>query len=270
MKMLGVIMLACITVLGATSAWAGEPGPTAPPFRLVEKLTGFKAPTGLAVDASGTIYVSNWSNGTVVKVDAAGQQQVFVDDVGSPAGLAFNSQGHLYIADYSGDTIYVTDQKGSKTVFATGLKTPTGISFNSLGELLVANRSGNEIIKLSRDGRTTVMATGLKTPVGVVEDADGTLYVTNYNGGVSRIKPGGQPEIISEDFSTPGIGIEIDMQGNLFAVDNGDGSLKKITSNGSTLTVIDNMGGMVGLKITGKSLYLTSWDEGAVYKFEMP
>ena len=59
---------------------------------------GFQAPTGIAVDKDGNLYVSNWSGSTVTKVDTEGSHR-FADGMGSPAGLAFDEDGNLYISE---------------------------------------------------------------------------------------------------------------------------------------------------------------------------
>jgi DNA-binding beta-propeller fold protein YncE len=77
---------------------------------------GFQAPTGLAVDHSGNLYVSNWSGNSVTKMDTAGNYSTFADGMGSPAGLAFDQADNLYIADYSRDVIYKITPSGEKHI----------------------------------------------------------------------------------------------------------------------------------------------------------
>ena len=238
-------------------------------FRLVEKMAGFKAPTGLAVNHDGEIFVSNWNTGEIIKRDKRHQNQVFAKGLGAPAGLVFDPQGRLYAADYSANIIYRFQPDGRREIFASGLKTPTGLFFSRRNTLLVANRSSDEIVEITLQGKSTVIATGLKTPVGVVESTDGTLYVNNYGGSLSRIKPGGKSETFSSDFVIPGVGISISPQGELWAVDHGDGSLREVAADGSTRKLIENIQGLVGLTILSEhSLYLTGWGKGEIYRFE--
>ncbi|GHV96531.1 hypothetical protein AGMMS50293_28510 [Spirochaetia bacterium] len=246
---------------------------------LLEKThTGFHSPTGIAVDREGNLYVSNWSGGSVTKVDTKGNHTIFADNMGSPAGLAFDNAGNLYVADYSQNVIYrIAKSKDdllkniieNKIIFARGLHTPTGISFNKNGELLVANRSSNEIVKVNASGRVGLVAKGMRTPVGVVEDIDGNLYVTNYGGSIIKVFADGTVRPFSNDFGRPGVGIDISPQNEIFATDNGDGCVRLLLSNGSTRIVIDGISGCVALLIHGTTLYVGSWGTGSVYEYRI-
>lgn len=178
---------------------------------------GFQSPTGIAVDDSGNIYISNWSGGTVIKIDTRGGYSIFAEGMGSPAGLTFGGDGNLYISDYSKDVIYKVTPGGKKSVFTSGLHTPTGISFNKAGDLLVTNRGGNEIVRVDASGKVELVAGGMRTPVGVVEAPDGSIYVTNYGGGIVKVTAGGEMSTASNEFGRPGVGIAISRQGVIFA-----------------------------------------------------
>lgn len=235
---------------------------------LVETFTNFSSPTGIAIDDVGNLYVSNWSGGTVTKIDINGEYSVYADNIKAPAGLAFDLNGNLYIADYSGDVIYIVSKDGIKRIFAEGLHTPTGISFNQKGELLVANRGSDEIVKIDSTGKSILVAAGMQTPVGVVEDTNGDLYVTNYGGVIIKVMPNGSTETFSKDFGRPGVGIDISSQNTLFATDNGDGCVRAINADGTTETIINNIGGCVALLCEGNNVYVGSWNDGAVYVYE--
>jgi sugar lactone lactonase YvrE len=235
---------------------------------LKDTYEGFNAPTGIAVDRDGNLYVSNWSGSTVTKVDSQGNQTIFADGMGSPAGLAFDDDDNLFVSDYAKDVIYKVTPDGIKTIFAQGFHTPTGISFNNAGELLVANRGSNEIVKVDASGNVELVADGMRTPVGVVEDLNGDLYVTNYGGGIIKITVDGIVSTFSDDFGRPGVGIDR-MQNIIFAADNGDGCVRMIASDGSTEIVVDNIGGSVALLVHENILYVGSWNNGAVYSYSI-
>lgn len=229
---------------------------------------GFSAPTALAFDQAGNMYVANWSGGTVSKVDAAGNTTTYATIAGSPAGLAFDKQGLLYISDYR-ENIYRVAPDGKTVVFATGLHTPTGINFNHKGELLVTNRSSNEVVKISPSGEISILAKGFHTPVGVVEHPDESVYVSNYGGGISKIDKEGSIMNVSSDFGTPGCGIVI-FQGEVLAVDNGRGMVKSVGTDGrQTKMITQNLKQPVALGVhpQGK-IYVGTWGDGAVYGLE--
>jgi len=253
------------------SAQAERHQTTAKSITLTLKKTykGFQAPTGLAIDQSGNLYVSNWSGGSVTKVDAAGNYSTFAGGMGSPAGLAFDYAGNLYAADYAQDVIYKITPAGEKSSFAQGLHTPAGIAFTHAGDLLVSNRSSNEIVKITPAGKIESVAKGMRTPVGVAEDPDGNLYVTNYGGGIIKVTPEGAISTLSTQFGRPGVGIDSSRQYGIFAADNGDGCVRRLAPDGSTKIVADNIGGCVALLVHEDTLYAGGWNEGAVYVYSI-
>jgi len=226
---------------------------------------GFNAPTAITFDPAGNMYVANWNDGTVSRVDSTDNRKTFASIVGSPAGLAFDKQGNLYVSDYR-ENIYRVSPDGATTIFAAGLHTPTGIAFNKNGELLVTNRSSNELVKVSPTGNVSVLERGLRTPVGVVEHPDGTLYVSNYGGGITKISPGGSATTIGANFVTPGCGIII-FHGDVLVVDYGQGTIKNLGTDGTQLSVVaQNLKQPVALGVhpQGK-LYVGTWGDGSVH-----
>ena len=220
-------------------------------------------------DKDGNLYVSNWSGGAVIKVDTKGNSGVFADGMGSPAGLAFDGDGNLFISDYSKDVIYKVTPDGKKNTFAQGFHTPTGIAFNQAGELLVTNRGSNEIVKVDASGKVELVAEGMKTPVGVVEDSNGNLYVANYGGGIIKVATDGKVSAFSDDFGRPGVGIDISDQNIIFAADNGDGCVRTLAPDGTTEIVVSNIGGCVAVLVHADTLYVGSWNDGAVYAYSI-
>lgn len=226
-------------------------------------LSGFQAPTAITFDNKENMYVANWSNGLVEKIDVHGERSVFVSIPGSPAGLACDQDGNIYVSDYR-DSIYKVSPNGKTFRYLTELQTPTGIFINKRGELLIANRSSDEIVRALPDGTIQSVVKGLQTPVGVIEDQDGTIYVTNYGGGISIISPNQKIRVIS-DFEKPGCGIVI-AKGEILAVDNGAGMVRRIEINTLTSTPVAR-----GLKspvaLAAKpdgTIYVGTWGDGVV------
>lgn len=234
-------------------------------MQTVEDKMGFKGPTAICFDRKGSMYVANWSGGTVSKVDNEGKTTTFAEIAGSPAGLACDEQGNIYVSDYR-ENIYRVSSEGGTTIFATGLHTPTGICFNKNGDLLVTNRSSNELIKISKEGDASIIARGLRTPVGVVEHSDGTIYISNYGGGITQLYPDGSVTTISTEFVTPGCGIVV-FQGEVLVVDNGQGTIKSLGLDGRQLKIVaQNLKQPVALGVNPKGrLYVGTWGDGSVH-----
>jgi sugar lactone lactonase YvrE len=139
----------------------------------------FAQPTGLVVDAGGTIYVSDAGNSAVRAVDAAtGAVTTIVHpaDVGSggpgaptftPVGLALDGAGNLYVADFG-------------HVPSGGVGTETG------GAVYRVSLSGGGVTVLAGSpayGPATVDGTGAAArfshPRGLAYDGQGALYAAD-------------------------------------------------------------------------------------------
>ncbi|MCC5466647.1 NHL repeat-containing protein [Pelosinus baikalensis] len=227
-------------------------------------IDGFRSPTAIAFDSAGTMYVANWSGGTVERITRNGQRSVLASISGSPAGLACDAAGFVYVSDYK-DSIYRVSPSGDISVYAKGLHTPTGIAFNRKGDLLVTNRSSGEIVRVESGGKSSIIARGLHTPVGVVEHADGSLYVANYGYGITRIVAG-EIQTISTEFQSAGCGIVATTSGEILAVDASGGTVKKITANGREVTsIVSGLKSPVALAFNSSGqLFVGTWGDGSV------
>jgi sugar lactone lactonase YvrE len=89
---------------------AGADGDVAPAQIISGSNTGLSSPSGVAVDASGNIYVSNWeantvtvytpgANGNVAPIATIGPQG---SGMAAPAGIALDGAGNIYVSNYEG------------------------------------------------------------------------------------------------------------------------------------------------------------------------
>jgi sugar lactone lactonase YvrE len=70
--------------------------------------TGLDVPTGLAVNSSGDVFVSNALAGTILRVTTQGATTVFARNLSVPFGLAFNQAGDLFVAENIGRISRIT------------------------------------------------------------------------------------------------------------------------------------------------------------------
>jgi hypothetical protein len=164
--------------------------------------------TGLAFGPDGQLYVSSRAEGTVYRVDAAGDAHTYAEGLGVATGIAFDGAGDLYVGDRSGTIFKIRsagDGKAQETfVFATLEPSISAyhLAFDSKGTLYVTGpttASSQAIHAIDRDGAATVFYRGLGRAQGIAFDAEDNLLVAASLGGdrgIVRITPGGDAKLV--------------------------------------------------------------------------
>lgn len=176
----------------------------------------FNFPQGVAVDASGNVYVADYGNNMIRKISPAGAVTTLAGsgEVGAgnspdtvtfnkPIGVALDVAGNIYIADYGNNLIRKITPAGIvSTLAGSGMSgsangTGTTASFNGItgvavdapGNVYVADYGNNLVRLISPAGVVTTLGTGtgasaksilFSGPYGVAVDAAGNIYVANY------------------------------------------------------------------------------------------
>ena len=228
-----------ITTIAGTGkfGFSGDGGPATEAW--------IELPTGIAVDGAGNLYIADFGNGRIRKVDSTGTITTvagtgglgFRGDGGPateawielPTGIAVDGAGNLYFADAVNDRIRKVDSTGTiTTVAGTGLRgfsgdggpasqapinTPTGIAVDGAGNLYFAETRNHRIRKVDSAGTiTTVAGTGRRGFSG--------------DGG-----PASQAGLNSP------YGVAVDGAGNLYITDRNNFRIRKVDSTGMITTV---------------------------------
>lgn len=214
---------------------------------------GLSQPTGIAVDSSGDIWVSNnVSPGTVTKLSAAGQ--VLSPSGGftgggldGPIGLAIDQNDNVWVANWaqgSGRSVTElaadgTPLSGAHGFTGGGLDGPIAVAVTSNGGVVVANYSNASLTGFSALGVASGPYTGggLSFPVGLALDGAGNAWVANQGGdSVSEFDSSLMP-ISSSAYGGGGLaqptGIAVDPIGNIHVANFGTNRLS-ILIGGST------------------------------------
>jgi sugar lactone lactonase YvrE len=181
-----------------------------------------------------------------------------------PTGLAFDAEGSLYITDFGNSRIRKVDTEVIITTFAgTGersfsgddgpagvaqFSSPLGFEIDGDGNFYLTDRyyDRNRIRKIDTEGIVTTIAETASSG-GVTVGTDASVYITEISAGrVLKLSPSGKLSIIAgsarSGFSGDGgpateaqldepRGIEIDADGNVYVVDSNNGRVRKLTPN---------------------------------------
>lgn len=209
------------------------------------KAAAFNYPNGVAVDATGNVYVADQGNNQIRKI--------------TPAGAVTTLSGTL-IAGYTN-----TSAIGVPASF----NGPTGVTTDALGNIYVADFGNNLIRKIASTGAVSTLAgggsaTGTKSgntndvgtkalfngPAGVAVDAAGNVYVADFTNNLIReITPAGVVTTLAgsgKAGSTNGAGtaasfngprgVAVDAAGNVYVADANNNLIRKIDATGNVTT----------------------------------
>jgi sugar lactone lactonase YvrE len=206
------------------------------------------SPTGIAVDASGNLFVADASNQRIRKVNTSGT-------ITTVAGKG--------IYGYSGDNGLATN---------ASLALPFGVAVNASGNLFIADANNNRIRKVNTSGIITTVAGGgnngrgdgglatnasLDYPsFGVAVDTNGNLFIADRgnqcirkvdtSGIITTVAGNGSPGYSGDGYPATSAslndpyGVAVDTAGNLFIVDTGNQRIRKVATNGIITTVAGN------------------------------
>jgi sugar lactone lactonase YvrE len=288
------------TVAGnGSAAFSGDGGPAT--------AAGLNFPYGVALDASGNLYIADHQRirqvaaGSGIISTVAGNGSAGFSGDGGPAtaaglqpyGVALDASGNLYIADVSssrirkvtaGSGIISTVAGNGSAEFsgdgglatAAGLSSPVDVALDASGNLYIAVPSNNRIRKVaagsgiistvagngsaefSGDGGSATAA-GLYFPVGVALDASGSLYIADsYNNRIRKVAAGsgiistvagnGTAGFLGDGgpATTAGLasprGVALDPSGNLYITDSGNRRIREVAAGSGIISTVAGNG----------------------------
>lgn len=137
-----------------------------------------------------------WNSDEVVRIEPDGDVAVVARGLRGPIHGAEDAHGRLWVTNFMDGTVSRIDPRdGSVETVATGLDGPSGIAIDSTGRVYVANwgragSGGTVIHRILPDGTLEefVRGRGVNTPIGLAFDEAGMLYVANaVDGTIHRI-----------------------------------------------------------------------------------
>lgn len=128
----------------------GGPVPVLANLSLRVIATGFSAPSGLAFDHNGSLYVANYMTNSIDRIGPDGSRNTFCTGVNlrGPIGLVVDDANNLYVANYNGGTVAKVNPAGISTVIASGFKKPYYLTLDKDGNLYVSQQEDNSIVRI--------------------------------------------------------------------------------------------------------------------------
>jgi len=178
----------------------------------------FPAPAGIAVDANGNVYVSNfvYNNGGVTSAveeivaengSVSGTSNViqlglnFTTPISNgfnfPEGLAVDAKGDVFVADDDNslvDEIVAVDGSVTPTsavnILGSGFSHPSGVAVDGNGNVFVADASNGAVKEImavngsipATNPTINVLGSGFAEPAGVAVGANGNVFVADVGG----------------------------------------------------------------------------------------
>ena len=257
-----------------TVAGYGAPGPYGDIADGPANTARLFGPEGLTVDDQGNIYVADTLNNRIRRISPDGMVATVA---GSGPGTVYGFDGGL--VDGSADFARFND--------------PSDVAIDAAGALFVTDRLNHVIRKITPDGQVATFAgsgqpgatdgvgtaASLELPNRITIDEEGNLYVTEgrfldfgertYGFRVRKITPDGQVTTLAGT-GEPGyrdgsalnaefdvtIGVDVDINGNVYVVDSGAHRIRHISPDGIVYTIAGN--GQAGYR-DGPALKAQFW-----------
>jgi len=227
---------------------------------------------GVAVDATGNIYVCQLQANVVQKIPAGGGSPVIVaSGFDQPAGVVTDAKGNVFVTDFGHGLIKkIPAGGGAATTVASGLNTPYGITIDAKGNLYVTSRDGGTVQKIAAGSSTAVtIGPAFGSPTGVAVDAAGNIYVTDAGTNqVKKVAAGSNTATVLGTGSGYPVGVVLDGVGNVYFNDIHNSSIQKIpATGGAPVAVGSGLLTPVALAIDTKNvIYVSDFDHSAVAK----
>lgn len=237
----------------------GTPTTTPTPF-VATTWTGFNAPSGLAADGAGNVYVADAGNNKVEKYYPTGvlnpswglsvKGKVAVTN---PVAVAVNSASTtVYVVGnstntlgvYTGDGDSVTQVTTANSIAFSG---PEGVAVDKNGVVYVSDTGNQRIVELSSSGVYTASFSTTGSVRGIA--VDGNLNVFGASGNTVQEYTSGSLALTIPGFSGPA-GVAVDTGDNLYVADTGNKQVEEFASTGLVLppVVVFNGSGLTSPK----------------------
>lgn len=251
-NIIGNLEITLIPLYYQTNSIVGSPGSST--------ANTLNTPSGITIDTSGNIYISDTQNHCIRRLDPSGNLTIIAG-----TGVAGYVNGASSVAQFNGPTAIAVDVEGNLYVADTNNN-----AIRVLPRIVKRDASGNPASEYGIAGTLVgsgpeIMSSGigsgilLNRPRGVAVDASGSVYISDTgNNRICKVVSGGSLVTIagSASFNGPltysygfihGQGTEasfneptalcVDLKGNIFVTDTNNNAIRRITPSGNVTTI---------------------------------
>ena len=212
--------------------------------------SGLDGPAGVAVDASGNVYIADYFSNAIKEWSASTHtvSTLAASGLGNPQGVAVDASGNVYVADIYNNAIkeWKALTQTVSTLVASVLNGPEGVAVDASGNLYIADYFNNAIKEWSASTQTvsTLVSSGLNQPMGVVVDASGNLCIADSgDNAIKEWKASTQTlsTLVASGLNCPE-GVAVDASGNLYIADTNDSVIKEWNALTQTVSTLVSSG----------------------------
>jgi streptogramin lyase len=203
---------------------------------------GLAQPMGIAVDASGNVWVTNTSTNSISEFNSSGVAQsgsggITTGGLNAPIFPAIDGSGNLWVSNSGGNDLSEFNSSGTAKASSPfgggGLNNPRAIVVDASNNIWVASRGNNVLGEFNSSGAavtsTGYTGGGLNQPNFPAVDGGGNVWITDRGGNtISEFNSGGNAVTGSTGYqaglSTP-ISLAIDGAGNLWVANYGNNTI---------------------------------------------
>ncbi len=255
--------------------------------------TPASAPTAIAADPQGNVYLAFGTAASVVKLTFTAPSTYTAGPLTSVAAnntafgtvkaLAVDANGNVYLANSVGQVIRYTQANGQVvTLTSTQLNSVTasnvtGLALDNIGNLLIADNGAGVVYRLPVAGIATVtpaalpatVVSGVK-PYAVAADAAGDVYYTDTTAKtVVMIPVTGSATTVVSGLSVPD-GLALDGLGNVYIADTALTGIEKIARNAFTYAFANTSTTLAGTITNAGNTTATGYSATGLDSAEFP
>ena len=229
--------------------------------------TGLQQPQGVAVDAAGDVFISDYTQGKVFEVTTSGQTTVPTSGLANPYGIAVDGAGNLYISDPNNQRVvkvpYLGNGNyGTQTTVAS-VTIPYGVAVDGAGNVYIVDSETDSVVKVTPGGSQSTVATLVAqnpsdpfdlNPYNVAVDAAGNLFVSDPGDTplVVKIAPNGTQTTIPVSGLICPYGVAVDAAGDVYVSDSCAAQVVEISPGGGQTTLpINNLTNPITIAVNG-------------------